>query len=158
MFHRHATRDELERQAERLKNRDWVEMLRVVHPSQADAAEREYLVQRLRADWEQLVGKLMATHSIVASVGGRNILVLCDHNTFANEISLIALPLAKKITERYGISVKITARASQRIDWEKARSEAAAENTGTGTAQAVANKMENPLLDELIDLLEKQSP
>ena len=60
LFRRSAAKDELERQAERLRNRDWIEMLRVVHPAQAAQAEQEYLLARFRDDWAELVNPLLA--------------------------------------------------------------------------------------------------
>ena len=156
LFRRHASKDELAEQAERLKNRDWVEILRVVHPSQAESAEREYLLARLRTDWPDFAGQLLATHSVVTSISGRNLLVLCDHNTFANELAMLALPIAKKIELRYGMSLKITARASQRMDWEKAKGSAGAEFAAKSDAdQKTAEPAENKTIDHLIAQLEK---
>lgn len=153
LFHRHAAKDELAEQAERLKNRDWVEILRVVHPSQAEAAEREYMLARLRTDWPDFAGNLLSTHSVVTSLSGRNLLVLCDHNTFANELTMLALPIAKKIEARYGISLKITARASQRMDWKKAQVPETGEAPQDSTKKTPAAN--NSPLDGLIADLEK---
>lgn len=156
LFHRHASKDELAEQAERLKNRDWVEILRVVHPSQAESAEREYLIARLRTDWPELAGKLLSTHSIVTSISGRNLLVLCDHNTFANELAMLAIPIAKKIESRYGVNLKITARASQRLDWEKAKGSVLAEVQITAEAgEKTSKSKEKTVIDQLIAQLEK---
>lgn len=152
LFRRHAGKDELAEQAERLRNRDWVEILRVVHPSQAENAEREYLLALLRTDWPDFAGPLLANHSVVSSISGRNLLVLCDHNTFANELTMLAIPIAKKIEARHGISLKITARASQRLDWEKAKGSAIEPQQ---TAELPATTKKNPLLDALIAQLEK---
>ena len=156
LFHRHAKKDDLAEQAERLKNRDWVEILRVVHPSQAEAAEREYLLARLRSDWPDFAGNLLATHSVVPSLSGRNLLVLCDHNTFANELSMLALPIAKKIEARYGMVLKITARASQRMDWEKAKGSAVVEAPAkAGADQQTKTPTEKTAIDHLVAQLEK---
>jgi hypothetical protein len=156
LFHRHASKDELAEQAERLKNRDWVEILRVVHPSQAESAEREYLIARLRTDWPELAGKLLSTHSIVASISGRNLLVLCDHNTFANELAMLAIPIGKKMESRYGVNLKITARASQRLDWEKAKGSALAEVQVTAEGgEKTSKSKEKTVIDQLIAQLEK---
>lgn len=156
LFHRHAGKDELAEQAERLKNRDWVEILRVVHPSQAESAEREYLIARLRTDWPELAGKLLSTHSIVASISGRSLLVLCDHNTFANELAMLAIPIAKKIESRYGVNLKITARASQRLDWEKAKGSALVEvQVKAEVGEKGTNPKEKTVIDQLIAQLEK---
>lgn len=144
------------RDAERLKNRDWVEMLRVVHPSQAEAAEREYMLARLREDWPALTSPLLATHSLPTALAGKNLLVLCDHNTFANELSLIAPVVEKKIAAIYNFPVKINARASQRMDWQKAQ---AANDPRTPAATPEEIRAEKPaenfILDELIDRIGK---
>lgn len=153
LFGRHNRRGELEREAERLKNRDWVEMLRVVHPSQAQAAEREYLLSRLRSDWAELAGKLLATHSMVANLNGKTLTVLCDHNTFANELAMLAPVISKKIEARYSLTLKIQARASSRIDWQKPFVEDPAQEK---PAEKAAEKPpgKNSVIDELISRLE----
>lgn len=119
LFRRSAAKDELERQAERLRNRDWIEMLRVVHPAQAAQAEQEYLLARFRDDWAELVNPLLAQHSQPAEVNGSTLVVHCDHNTFANELMLIASVVEKKIHARYGYTLRIRAKATQRLAWPK---------------------------------------
>lgn len=147
LFNRHSSADELARDAERLKNRDWVEILRVVHPSQADAAEREYIIARLKHDWPELTSPLLATHSLPETLRGKTLVVSCDHNTFANELSLIAPAVEKKIATRYGITVKIAAQASRRMDWRKAKSPI----SEPGETAAVKKPVpENPVLEKLI--------
>ena len=155
LFGRHSGKDELQQRAERLKNRDWVEILRVVHPSQAESAEREYLLARLRTDWPEFAGSLLSTHTVVTSISGRNLLVLCDHNTFANELTMLAIPIAKRIEARYGVSLKITARASRRLDWEKAKVAPEDREKGGKPAAQQNGPAENPLLDALIQQLQK---
>ncbi len=145
LFRRHSSPDELERDAERLKNRDWVEILRVVHPSQAESAEREYLLARFHQDWAELASPLLATHSVPEALKGRNLIVACDHNTFANELKMIAPVVEKKITARYGITVKIIPQASRRIDWSKKE---VTEPILTGVAANTPVK--NPVLEKLI--------
>lgn len=117
LFNRSASRDELERQAERLRNRDWVELLQVIHPAQAEKAQREYLLARLRDDWKELVSPLLAQHSQPNDFRSGTLLVLCDHNTFANEIALLAPVLAKKIEARYGHKMSIRAQATKKSIW-----------------------------------------
>lgn len=117
LFNRSASRDELERQAERLRNRDWVELLRVIHPAQAEQAEREYLLARLRDDWKELASPLLAQHSQPADFRSGTLLVLCDHNTFANEIALLAPVLANKIEARYGYKIHVRAQAAKSPIW-----------------------------------------
>ena len=147
LFGRHSVAEDLERAAERLKNRDWVEILRVVHPSQAEAAEREYIIARLRHDWPELTSPLLATHSLLDTLKARTLVVRCDHNTFANELSLIAPAVEKKITARYGITVKIAAQASRRIDWGKTK---IAETEIPATEALKPRSPENPVLEKLI--------
>ena len=150
LFNRHAPEDALERDAERLKNRDWVEFLRVLHPSQAEDAEREYLLARLGQDWGELTSPLLATHSLPESWNGKSLIVACDHNTFANELSLIAPVVEKKIAARYNIHVKIIARASRRIDWTKKSMAPLLE------PQPVPPKSPaNPVLEKLISEIER---
>jgi hypothetical protein len=119
VFRRSAAKDELARQAERLRNRDWIEMLRVVHPTQAAKAEQEYLLSRLRDDWAELASPLLAQHSQPAELNIGALLVLCDHNTFANELMLVASVIEKKIQSRYGYTLKIRAKASKRLTWSR---------------------------------------
>lgn len=147
LFQRHASADELDREAERLKNRDWVEMLRVVHPSQAERAEREYMLARLAEDWGELTSALLATHSLPTALDRGNLLVLCDHNTFANELSLIAKVVEKKISARYGAEIRIHARATKRMDWRKEDSV----STRLKKAEAPRKIDVNPALEKLID-------
>jgi|GEM_PF-3509377 len=156
LFRRHANKEELAEQAERLKNRDWVEILRVVHPSQAESAEREYLLARLRTDWPDFAGVLLSNHSVVTKISGRNLLVLCDHNTFANELTMLSLHIGKKIEARYGVSLKITARASQRLDWEKAKGMVSTEAIANADIEKkAAPPVEKTPIDDLIAQLEK---
>lgn len=122
LFRRSASKDELERDAERLKNRDWVEILQVIHPSQAEAAQKEYLLSRLKSDWAELAGPLLASHTQPSDLYGAALLVLCDHNTFANELAMLSNVIERKITGRYSITVRIQARATQKINWQKADS------------------------------------
>lgn len=150
LFHRHAPADALEREAENLKNRDWVELLRVVHPSQAADAEREYILSRLSQDWADLTSALLATHSLPTALDRGNLLVLCDHNTFANELSLIASVVEKKIKTKYNITLRIHARASKRMDWRKGERTPA-------PVKAVARApkpAENPVLEKLIQQIQ----
>jgi hypothetical protein len=130
-------------------------MLRVVHPSQAEAAEREYMLARLRADWPSLTSALLATHSLPTGLSGKNLLVLCDHNTFANELSLIAPLVEKKIAATYRFTVKINARASQRIDWKKAEAPPDPRQLPASAGEASkAKPAQSPILDELIARIE----
>jgi len=118
LFSRTNRGDALEREAEKLKNRDWVEFLQVVHPSQAEKAETEYMLSRLRADWAELTTALLSTHTQPQALSNGNLLVLCDHNTFANELSMVAKVVEQKILNRYEYRLRIHARASKRIDWQ----------------------------------------
>lgn len=150
LFARHARRGDLEASAERLKNRDWVEFLQVVHPSQAESAEREYILARLKDDWGSLTSALLATHSQPTAIKNGNLLVLCDHNTFANELSLVAQLVEKKIAARYDQRIRIHVRVSQRIDWN--REPRAVEQEPNPVE---VQKISNPALDRLIGDLEK---
>lgn len=149
LFHRSASGNIPEREAERLKNRDWVEILRVVHPTQARAAENEYMLARLRSDWSQLTSPLLATHSLPMKLDNGYLLVLCDHNTFANELSLLAKMVEKKIAEQYGYSLKIGARASRQIEWPQ----------GTEAQKVIPKpgrpKPQNPVLENMIRQIEQ---
>jgi len=152
IFRRSASNDELEREAAKLRNRDWVEILRVVHPSQAQAVEREYLLSRLREDWGRLVSVLLAQHSLPAAFDGKTLLVHCDHNTFANELAMIANSVEKQILALYGIIVRIKAKATQKIYWP----ELPATKTELGAvAEPAKFAPETPALDALIADLEK---
>ena len=151
LFNRHSSADDLERDAERLKNRDWVEILRVVHPSQAESAEREYLLARLSQDWTELTSPLLATHSLPQSLNGKNLMVACDHNTFANELTLIGPAVEKKIAARYGITLKILARATRKIDWQGVgKGGVAAKPEVPAEAKADIRKAGNSVIEKLI--------
>lgn len=128
-------------------------VLRVVHPSQAEAAEREYILARLRHDWPDFAGNLLAAHTVVTSISGRNLLVLCDHNTFANELTMLAMTIEKKIEARYRTTIKIHARASRRIDWQKAKGGLKTDDNVSPQTTA-GQPAVNPVLDELIARLE----
>jgi|JI10StandDraft_1071094.scaffolds.fasta_scaffold209103_2 hypothetical protein len=152
IFRRSASNDELEREAAKLRNRDWVEILRVVHPSQAQTVEREYLLSRLREDWGRLVSVLLAQHSLPAAFDGKTLLVHCDHNTFANELLMIASTVEKQIQQLYGISARIKAKATQKIYWP----ELPATNAELASAPETKKvERETPALDALIADLEK---
>ncbi|AFM12440.1 DciA family protein [Turneriella parva] len=151
IFRRSASKDELEREAAKLRNRDWVEILRVVHPSQAQKVEQEYLLSRLREDWGRLVSTLLAQHSLPEKFEGRSLLVHCDHNTFANELAMIAGSVEKQIFELYGISTRIKARATQKIYWPELPATKAAETEAAAVPKRATN---NPALDTLIADLE----
>jgi hypothetical protein len=144
LFHRSASGDAPEREAERLKNRDWVEILRVVHPTQARAAENEYMLARLRSDWSQLTSPLLATHSLPVKLDNGYLLVLCDHNTFANELSLLAGAVEKKIAAEYGYTLKIGARASRRIEWPRST------EAPPAAPETAKSQRQNPVLETLI--------
>lgn len=119
LFGRSAAKDEFERQVERLRNRDWIEVLRVVHPAQAARAEQEYLLARFRDDWAELVNPLLAQHSQPVELSGGRLIVHCDHNTFANELMLVASVVEQKIEARYGSRLKIRAKSTRRLAWSK---------------------------------------
>jgi hypothetical protein len=154
LFSRSAAADELNRNAERLRNRDWVEILRVVHPSQAVVAEREYILARLREDWGRITSQLLATHSRPTALDGRNLLVLCDHNTFANELSLLARTAEKRIATLYNYELKIHARASKRMNWA-GEERKAPETKSTDSIESEERTTEKHRLQSLIDALEK---
>ncbi|MFZ5629634.1 MAG: DUF721 domain-containing protein [Spirochaetota bacterium] len=156
LFRRSAPKDELERQAERLRNRDWIEMLRVVHPAQASQAEQEYLLARLRDDWAELVNPLLAQHSQPAEFSSTTLLVHCDHNTFANELMLVASVVEKKIQARYGYSLKIRARATQRLAWPKQRPEAEAPGSPRQPEASPAQTAMDSLIAELTEYSNKK--
>jgi hypothetical protein len=146
LFHRSAAKDELERQAERLRNRDWIEILRVIHPTQAAKAEQEYLLARLRADWAEIVNPLLAQHSQPADFNSGILLVHCDHNSFANELMLVASVVEKKIAARYGYQVKLRAKATRRLSWHVPDTTAS-----KSAASAVAKaKATNPIIEAII--------
>lgn len=119
LFRRTNTGDELEREAQKLKNRDWVEFLQVVHPSQAAKAESEYMLSRLKTDWPELATTLLATHSLPYALDKGNLLVLCDHNTYANELTMVRSAIERKILERYDYALKIHSKASKDMPWQK---------------------------------------
>lgn len=149
LFRRSVSKDEIERQAERLRNRDWIEMLRVVHPAQASQAEQEYLLARFRDDWADLVTPLLAQHSQPAEFSGGALLVLCDHNTFANELTLVGPLVAQKILARYGHTLKIRARATQRLLWAKQQAAAAEERAMTAPEYPAKKTPIDALIAEL---------
>lgn len=151
IFRRSASKDELEREAAKLRNRDWVEILRVVHPSQAQKVEQEYLLSRLREDWGRLVSTLLAQHSLPATFDGRTLLVHCDHNTFANELAMIAGSVEKQILSLYGINARIKAKATQKIYWPEMPATKATETQAAAESQPAVEK---PALDALIADLE----
>lgn len=149
LFRRSAAKDELERQAERLRNRDWIEMLRVIHPAQAAQAEQEYLLARLRADWAKLVNPLLAQHTQPAEFNAGILLVHCDHNTFANELVLLASVVEKKIQVRYGYTLKIRAKATRHLAWQ-VREDAPVAPARMGGDAAPGEKAPNKTIDALI--------
>jgi len=149
LFRRSAAKDELERQAERLRNRDWIEMLRVVHPAQAEQAEQEYLLARFRGDWAELVNPLLAQHSQPAEVNGGTLVVHCDHNTFANELMLVASVVEKKIHARYGYTLRIRAKATQRLAWAEQPADAAKEREAAAPQAPLTNSPVDGLIAEL---------
>lgn len=155
LFQRSAAKDELERQAERLRNRDWIELLRVVHPAQAAQAEQEYLLARLRSDWAELVTPLLAQHTQPAEVNSTNLLVHCDHNTFASELLLVASVVEKKIQARYGYTLKIRAKATRRIAWQPREMPIAKPAAKPTKEEQLVGKANNPLIDALITELSK---
>lgn len=138
--------------AERLKNRDWVEILRVVHPSQADVAEREYMLARLTEDWAELTSGLLATHSLPTALDRGNLLVLCDHNTFANELSLVSAVVEKKIHARYGTAIRIHARATKRMDWRKKENMPARMMAPTASPKVDDNLVLDSLIKRIAEL------
>lgn len=155
LFRRSASKDELERQAERLRNRDWIEMLRVVHPAQASQAEQEYLLARFRDDWADLVTPLLAQHSQPAELSSGTLLVHCDHNTFANELMLVASVVEKKIQARHGYALRIRAKATQRLAWPEPQP-AAAPASGLAAAQPRTTKTPvDALIAELSEYSDK---
>lgn len=151
LFRRTATNDDFEREAARVRNRDWVEILRVVHPMQAETVEREYLLSRVREDWSNLVSTLLSQHSLPISFDGKVLLVHCDHNTFANELTLIAAAVEKKMMQLYAMNARIKAKAIQKIYWP---SVAATRAQATESQPALPKRREPQAIDKLIDLLE----
>lgn len=152
LFRRSASKDELERQAERLRNRDWVEVLRVIHPAQALLAEQQYLLSRFRADWPELVSRLLAQHSQPAEIKGNTLVVFCDHNTFANELTMVRSVVEKTIMQKYGYALQIKARATQRLEWPR--------DTAPGAVKEPRpepDEVKKPSLDQLIAEIEKFS-
>lgn len=149
VFRRSASNDELMRQAERLRNRDWIEMLRVVHPAQAAQAEQEYLLARLRDDWAELANPLLAQHSQPAELNTGVLLVFCDHNTFANELMLVASVIEKKIQSSYGYTLKIRAKASKRLAWSKQQASPAAVTSSAAPEPAAEKTPIDALIAEL---------
>ncbi|MBV6492299.1 MAG: hypothetical protein LDLANPLL_00292 [Turneriella sp.] len=148
IFGRHNTQ-----KAERLKNRDWIEFLQVVHPAQAEKAEREYLLNCLSADWASLTTPILATHTLPVDWTFKKLLVACDHNAFASELMLLAPVVEKKISSSYGFSLQIQCKTVPRIDWKKPSTPV--ENTPVLTKKE-AKKHENAaVLEELIARLTK---
>lgn len=121
-----------------------------MHPSQAADAEREYILSRLSQDWADLTSALLATHSLPTALDRGNLLVLCDHNTFANELSLIASVVEKKIKTKYNIALRIHARASKRMDWRKDERTPMPVKSGTPAPKPAAN----PVLERLIEQIQ----
>ncbi|HRP69007.1 MAG TPA: DciA family protein [Turneriella sp.] len=150
LFDRHSPADALEREAERLKNRDWVEFLRVVHPTQSQIAEREYILSRIASDWQTLTTPILATHTLPVDWQHEKLLVACDHNTFASEIALLAPTIEKQIVARYGIRLKIHSRAVKRIDWEKPTAPTSAISINPTKKQPPPKHENAAVLEELI--------
>lgn len=137
--------DDLLTQAEKIKNRDWVEFLEVIHPAQAARARDEYLLSRLQADWASLTTPLLANHSLPTRVAYSKIFVACDHNTFANELSLIRRLVAAKIEKAYGVSLTIEPRATKQVQWKTLETASSANvQTANEINIATQNKMNRP--------------
>ncbi|MCS6971816.1 MAG: DUF721 domain-containing protein [Turneriella sp.] len=126
---------------------DWTEFLALLEPKEVRRFERDFLLQRLRADWPEIAGALLAQHSQPIALAENVLHVVCDHSTFANEIALLANALRKKIAAKYGIELTLRTRTSRRIFWHKP----------TGEKQAVPPKpvreATNPVLDRLLSEL-----
>lgn len=64
--------------------------------------KKEFTIETLHAEWSDMVGDIMSTHTAPTAIFGKVLIVKADHPVFANEFSMMKDSVLVKIQERLG--------------------------------------------------------
>ncbi|MDY6933775.1 MAG: DUF721 domain-containing protein [Spirochaetota bacterium] len=67
--------------------------------------EQSFLIERIRKDWTNIVGDLIATHSKPDRIFKKVLFIHVDHAVFSNELSLMRDMIISEINERMGVKI-----------------------------------------------------
>jgi predicted nucleic acid-binding Zn ribbon protein len=80
--------------------------------------EESYLIERIRAGWPDVVGDIIATHSLPAKIANNTLFLSVDHPVYSNELSLMRDAVAQKINTMLGAPIVKNIKVEiKRIDW-----------------------------------------
>jgi hypothetical protein len=78
------------------------------------------IVDKLRIRWRNIVGELMAAHSIPDRVFKSILFIAVDHSVYANELSLMKDIIVKEINKEYDtIMITDIRLETKKLDWQK---------------------------------------
>jgi predicted nucleic acid-binding Zn ribbon protein len=78
------------------------------------------IIGKVRIKWKDIVGDLMAAHSIPDRIFKNILFITVDHSVYANEISLMKEIIVKTINEEFGSDeIKDIRLETKKLDWQK---------------------------------------
>ncbi len=78
------------------------------------------IIDKLRLKWRNIVGELMAAHSIPDRIFKNILFIAVDHPVYSNEISLMKDIIIKQINKEYDSAViKDIRMETKKLDWQK---------------------------------------
>ena len=78
------------------------------------------ILGKITTEWKELVGELIAAHSIPDRIFRNILFVSVDHSVYSNEIHFMKDIILKKVNERFGSEViKGVKPEIKKLDWQK---------------------------------------
>jgi hypothetical protein len=78
------------------------------------------VIGKIRAKWQNIVGDLMAIHSIPDRIFKNILFISVDHPVYANEISFMKELIVKEVNEEFGSNeIKDIRLETKKLDWQK---------------------------------------
>jgi len=78
------------------------------------------VIGKIRAKWQNIVGDLMAIHSIPDRIFKNILFISVNHSVYANEISFMKELIIKEINEVFGSNeIKDIRLETKKLDWQK---------------------------------------
>lgn len=78
------------------------------------------IIGKITSDWKELVGELIAAHSIPDRIFKNILFISVDHSVYSNEIHFMKDLILKNVNERFGSKViKDVKPEIKKLDWQK---------------------------------------
>jgi hypothetical protein len=78
------------------------------------------ILDKLRLRWRNIVGELMAAHSIPDRVFKKILFIAVDHPVYSNELSMMKGSIINELNKEYGAEmIKDIRLETKKLDWQR---------------------------------------